>query len=499
VLHLGLLMSAPPWWRLAGATNVRTLSNRTPHMSTTATTTDFLSELLWRGLLHQTTADAELRDHLAVPGRIAYCGFDPTSTSLTIGNFIPIKLLMHWQQHGHKPIVLMGGGTGLIGDPSGKEAERQLLSPEQVEANVAGQRRVFEKLLDFEPANPNAAVVVNNYDWLKGLGFIEVLRDVGKYFSVNAMIHRDAVRTRLESREQGISYTEFSYVILQAYDFLHLWRAAGCTVQMAGSDQYGNITAGIDLIRRVHAHDPGAPAPGGRAGSATEVGGATKLEPSGSESRSTVFGITAPLLLGADGKKIGKSESGAVYLTADRTSPYAFYQYWINVTDADVAAFLKWFTMLGPEEVQAVTDRHEAAPQERGAQRELARQMTRMIHGEEQLRAVEAASEALFQGDVRRLDEAMVAEVFADVPHSTHSKASLEGEGVSLVELLPVTTLASSRREAKDFLGSGSIAVNGERIAPDEADRRLTMRDLLHGRMILLKRGRKHWHATRWE
>jgi tyrosyl-tRNA synthetase len=447
-------------------------------MSTIAATTDFLAELSWRGLLHQMTAERELREHLASPGRIAYCGFDPTADTLTVGHLIPIKLLMHWQRAGHKPVVLIGGGTGLIGDPSGKETERQLLTPERVEANVAGQRRILERLLDFNAKNPNAAAIVNNYDWLKDLKFIEALRDVGKYFSVNAMIQRDAVRTRLESREHGISYTEFSYVILQAYDFLHLWRAMNCTVQMAGSDQWGNITAGIDLIRRFHAQE-----------NPEEYETTTHL----------AFGVTAPLLLGADGKKIGKSESGAVYLSADRTSPYAFYQYWINATDADVISFLKWFTFLGRDEIEQIASHHESAPHERGAQRELARQMTRMIHGEEHLQHVEAATEALFgggRGDVRTLDEALLNEVFADVPHSAHPKSSLEGEGASLVEILAETTLASSRREAKQFLANGSITVNGDRV---DGEHRLTMSDLLYGRTILLRRGRKHWHATRWE
>ncbi len=275
---------------------------------------NFLDELEWRGQLHQTSADDAVRAHLAEP-RVAYCGFDPSADSLTIGNFIPIKLLALWQRCGHTPIVLMGGGTGLIGDPSGKDEERRLLSPDQVAANVDRQRVIFEQVLDFDPARPNAAVMMNNLDWMGELRYIDVLRDVGKYFSVNAMIQKDAVRERLRNREQGISYTEFSYMILQAYDFLHLRREAGCTVQIAGSDQYGNIVAGIDLIRR-------------------EFG-------SGEAGEHAAYGITAPLVTRSDGKKIGKTEKGAVWLTADRTSPYRFYQYWINVDDRDVVSFLK--------------------------------------------------------------------------------------------------------------------------------------------------------------
>ncbi len=429
-------------------------------------TTPFLDELAWRGLLHQTTAEQPLHTHLAQGGCVGYCGFDPTSNSLTIGNFIAIKLLMHWQRAGHKPIVLMGGGTGLIGDPSGKDEERQLQTPEQVEANIAGQRRIFEKLLDFDPANPNAAIIVNNYDWLKNLGYIEVLRDVGKHFSVNAMIQRDSVKRRLEDREHGISYTEFSYMILQAYDFLHLNRELNCTVQVAGSDQFGNIVSGIDLIRR--------------------------------ESTSTThaYGITAPLVTAADGKKIGKTEKGAVWLTADRTSPYAFYQYWINVSDADAVPFLKWFTLLDQPQIDALASQHEQAPHQRHAQRALAREMTTLLHGEEQLRHVEAATEALFSGDVRQLDQSMLAEVFADVPHSVHDKTKLEDDGLPLVELLPETSLAKSKREAREFLSSGAISINGEKVALDQA---LRTSDLLHNRTILIKRGKKHWHATLWE
>lgn len=429
-----------------------------------------LDELAWRGLLHQTTAPAaELDAYLATPGRVAYCGFDPTSDSLTQGNFVALKLLMHWQRAGHTPIVVMGGGTGLIGDPSGKDAERQLLTHEQIEANVAGQRRIYERLLDFDPKRPNRAILVNNADWLAKLGYIEMLRDVGKHFSVNTMIQKDSVRARLQEREQGISYTEFSYVLLQAYDFLHLRRTHNCTVQMAGSDQYGNIVAGIDLIRR-------------------HLG-------AGPDGRVEAYGITAPLLTRADGKKIGKTEQGSIWLSPERTSPYAFYQYWVNAEDADVIAFLKWFTFLDADAIATIEAEHVRAPHERAAQRRLAGELTALVHGDSERARVEAASRALFDGDVRSLDAASLDEVFADVPHSTHTRSSLDGEGASLVDLLAQTSLASSKREAREFLGSGAVAVNGERAA---ADRRLTVADLLHGRRILLRRGKRNWHATEW-
>jgi tyrosyl-tRNA synthetase len=429
----------------------------------------FLDELRWRGQLHQATADAELVRHLGTPGRVGYAGFDPTSDSLTIGNYIPVKLLMHWQRAGHKPIAVMGGGTGLIGDPSGREAERSLMTREQVQANVASQKKIMERLLDFSPGLTNAAVVVNNIDWLDRLGFIEVLRDVGKYFSVNEMIARESVRARLEEREHGISYTEFSYIILQAYDFLHLRRTMNCTVQLGGSDQYGNIVAGIDLIRREFGHEQGK-----------------------------TFGVTAPLVARSDGKKMSKSTGGAIWLssnTNDRTSPYQFYQYWINLPDADIVQWLKWYTLLDRQEIESIAARHGRDPQARHAQRELARYMTRLIHGADELKKVESASESLFSGDVRQLDAAMLEEVFADVPHSTHSRSMLAGEGVALVDLLPQTTLASSKREAREFLSGGAVAVNGTRT---NGEQRLTAADLLHGHTILLKRGKKNWHATKW-
>jgi tyrosyl-tRNA synthetase len=429
----------------------------------------FLEELKWRGLLKDRTAGVELDEHLDLSRerkvRTAYCGFDPTADSLHIGNLLPLSLLKRFQLAGHRPIVLMGGGTGLIGDPSGKDSERTLQTREQVDANVAAQRKVIERFLDFSGSGPSSAKLVNNIDWLGKLGFLEVLRDVGKHFSVNAMIQRDSVRTRLESREQGISYTEFSYMLLQAYDFLHLYQHEGCTLQMAGSDQYGNIVSGIDLIRR-------------------------------STGDHHAFGVTAPLLTRSDGKKFGKSEKGAIWLSPERTSPYAFYQFWINAEDSDVGSLLNWYTFLPKEEIFAIMEAHGKAPHERGAQRALAREMTRLVHGQEELSAAEAASQALFTGDVRKLDARLLAEVFADVPHSEHDKAQLEGEGAGLLDLLTQTTLAQSKREARQFLESGAVLINGEKA---DLTRKLRSDDLLHGSAILLRRGKKNWHVTRWK
>jgi tyrosyl-tRNA synthetase len=425
---------------------------------------DFIDELKWRGQLHQTTGEEALRAHLATPGRAAYCGFDPTADSLTVGHLVPIMLLRRFQRAGHKPVVLIGGGTGLIGDPSGKDSERTLQTREIVEANVAGQRKVLERFIDFS-GSQNAAKLVNNADWLEKLSYIEVLRTIGKHFSVNAMIQRDSVRTRLESREQGISYTEFSYMLLQAYDFLHLHRTLGVTLQMAGSDQFGNIASGVDLIRR-EAH-----------------GGAHEA-----------FGLTAPLLLRADGKKFGKSEKGAVWLSAERTSPYAFYQFWINVEDADVGNYLRLFTYLRQDEVGALIAAHEREPHKREAQRQLARAMTSLVHGDEAVRIAESASSALFSGDVRAIDASVFEDVLADVPSSQHARGDLD-VGVSLLDLLPLTSLVTSKREARQFLESGAVAVNGEKAG---LDTRLGAADLVHGKAILLKRGKKNWHLTRW-
>ena len=421
----------------------------------------FLDELAWRGLLHQTTAET-LPAYLAKPGRIAYAGFDPTADSLTVGNYVPMKLLAHWQRAGHRPVVLMGGGTGLIGDPSGKSAERQLMTPELVAHNVSRQRAIFERVIDFSQQNTCAATVVDNGEWLRTLGYIDVLRDVGKHFSVNQMIMRDSVKSRLEEREQGISYTEFSYMILQAYDFLHLFRTMGCTVQLGGADQWGNIVSGIDLIRRME--------------------------------QGEAYGITNPLVTKADGGKFGKSEKGSVWLTADRTSPFRFHQYWLNTADADVVRFLKWFTFLPQDRIAELERSAAERPQEREAQRALANEMTEIFHGATERGNAEAAGRALFAGELAELDARTIEEIAEDLPCTVLEPGELGGEGVLLADVLVRTTLAASKREARDFLQAGAVLVNGTKAA---ADARLTPRDLLHGSVALLRRGKKNWHAIR--
>jgi tyrosyl-tRNA synthetase len=423
---------------------------------------DLLGELDSRGLLYQSTDRAEFTRHLASGQRSIYGGFDPTGDSLTIGNLVPLLLLRRYQLAGHRPFALVGGGTGLIGDPSGKDAERPMRERANVEHNVERIRSVFEKILDF--SGPNAAVVVNNADWLCELSYIEVLRDVGKHFSVNMMIQKDSVRERLENREQGISYTEFSYMLLQAYDFLHLYRAHGVTAQVAGSDQWGNTVAGIDLIRRTE--------------------------------RAETHAMTVPLITKADGGKFGKTEAGAVWLSADRTSPYEFYQFWLNTSDLDAKRFLLVYTFLPLAEIARLTAEHDAEPGARVAQRALAREVTTIVHGGEGLARAEAATQALFSGDVRGLPEAAIRELFASAPSATLPRARLAAPGAAIVDLLVEGGVVKSKREAREFLEQGAIGVNGERASVAST---FAVEALLFGQMLLVRRGKKSWHVLRFE
>ncbi|MEP7052310.1 MAG: tyrosine--tRNA ligase, partial [Pseudomonadota bacterium] len=383
-----------------------------------------LDDLAFRGLIHQQTNPEGLRAHLAT-SRAVYCGFDPTKDSLTIGNLVPILLLRRFQQAGHRPVVIVGGGTGMIGDPSGKDAERQLLSVEQVEANVAGQRRTFERLLDFE--GPNAAVILNNAEWLTRIGYVEMLRDVGKYFSINMMIQKDSVRDRLQNREQGISYTEFSYMLLQAYDFLHLFDHHGVTLQVCGSDQWGNVVGGIDLIRRKH--------------------------------QAEAFGLTAPLVTKSDGTKFGKTESGAIWLHESRTSPYAFYQFWLNTPDADVVKYLKIFSFLPHEELTRLSAEHEANPGARAAHRALAEHVTELLHGASGVEHARNASQALFSGDVASLPRETLEELFQSAPSVKFARAKLDGEGIAAPDFLVEAGVVKSKREARELLSTNAISI----------------------------------------
>lgn len=453
---------------------------------------DFIDELKWRGMFYQCTDEAGLRKHLADPGaaiRRAYIGFDPTADSLTIGNMVTIMMLAHFQRAGHAPVVVSGGGTGLIGDPSGKSAERVLMTEEVARHNVERQRRIFDKLLDFSAGVKNRAAVVNNVDWLGKLTFIEALRDIGKHFSVNMMIQKDSVRERLENRDQGISYTEFSYMILQAYDFAHLHKTMGVTLQMGGSDQWGNIVAGGDLVRRMHLREFSEMV------RTKDEEWDSAIERVAIDTEGLAFGLTTPLITKADGGKFGKTESGAIWMTADRTSPYAFYQFWLNASDEDVPKFLKIFTFMGREEIESLLAGHAANPGAREAHRALARHVTEMLHGKAEVENSENAAKALFSGEIAGLPEATLREVLASVPSSSHDKATL-GAGVAVMDLLVTTKLAASKREAKEFLAGGSVTVNGKKAGAED---KVTSADLLHGSMIALRRGKKSWHVTRWE
>ena len=422
-----------------------------------------VAELEWRGMVHQST-DAALSAKL-VAGRFpAYHGIDVTADSLHVGNLVGVIALQRLQRHGHRPLAVLGGATTLIGDPSGREAERPLLTVEQIEANAAGIRRQLESFLDFGPG-PAAAVLLNNADWLSTLRLTDFLRDVGKHFSVNTMMAKESVRVRLEGREQGISYTEFSYMLLQAYDFLHLFDTEGCRLQVGGSDQWGNITAGIELVRRVR----------------------------GAE----VYGLTWPLLTRADGSKFGKSTAGNVWLDPARTSPYAFFQYWIRTDDGDVGRFLRLLTSLEPERVEELEAAVAERPGAREAQRALADELTAAVHGPAEAERARRASAALFEGDVTRLDPPTMLEVLAEAPSTELTRSELTaGTGLELVDALVRTGLATSRSAARTAVTQGGVYVNDRRVTDPETG--LAEADLLGGCYVVLRKGKRSYHLLRF-
>lgn len=427
-------------------------------MEEVKTAVNLVEELRWRGLIYNISEGAE--EVLTRERVTAYIGFDPTSDSLHVGSLLPIMVLVHLQRHGHTPIAVVGGGTGLIGDPSGKSKERQLLSEAELAHNLEGIKAQLSRFLAFEGV-PNPALLVNNADWLRPLRLIDFLRDVGKHFTVNYMIAKESVKTRLES-EEGISFTEFSYMLLQAYDFLMLYQRYGCTFQMGGSDQWGNITAGIELIRRVL---------DGRA-----------------------YGITVPLVTSATGVKFGKTEAGTIWLDAARTSPFRFYQYWLNVADDDVIQYLKYFTLLGPEEIAALERAVAASPERREAQRRLAEEVTRTVHGEEALRRAQQASEVLFGGDMEGLSAAELLDIFAEVPSSVLPKEHLSGEGVALVDLAVQCGLERSKKQARTLIESGGLYLNNVRV--DDVSARVSLAQAIEGQVIVLRKGKKQYHLV---
>ena len=417
-----------------------------------------IEELEWRDLISDCTDREGLQERLAKGPITLYCGFDPTADSLHVGSLVPLLALRRFQLCGHHPIAVAGGATGSIGDPSGKTAERQLLTHELLKANIEGVKVQLGSFMEFEGVE-NAAQLVDNADWTAPLSFLDVLRDIGKHFKVNAMVSKESVRARMEDRDVGISYTEFSYMILQALDFHHLCETQDCELQIGGSDQWGNITAGIDLIHR--------------------------------KQNRQAYGLTLPLITNADGTKFGKTESGAVWLDVNRTSIYQFYQFWVRVDDRDVVRYLMYFTFLSRDEVEELASQHEAEPHARIAHKALAREVTALVHGEEAVTEAIRASEILFGGELEGITEATFREVAGEVPTCELSTDRFGGEGLWLPELLHEAGLAQSRGQARKDLKGGGVYVNGKRI--DDEQHKLTSSDLMFGKYVLLRRGKRNY------
>jgi len=418
-----------------------------------------LQDLQDRGLIAQLT-DAETLDKMLQEEKVTlYCGFDPTADSLHLGHLVPVLILKRFQDAGHKPIALVGGATGMIGDPSFKATERKLNTPDVIASWVGKIRDQVKPFLSFE--GDNAAIMANNYDWFSGMNCLEFLRDIGKHFSVNAMIKKESVQQRLVREDQGISYTEFSYSLLQGYDFAELYKRYGCKIQVGGSDQWGNITAGTDLTRRLH--------------------------------QTQAYGLTVPLITKADGTKFGKTESGAVWLDPKKTSPYAFYQFWLNTADADVYKFLKFFTFLPVARINEIEATDKASSTKPEAQRILAEEATRLVHGEVALMAARRITESLFSGELENLTENDLEQLAQDgMPGVT-----LDAAHGSLIDALAAAGLAKSKSEARTFIQGGSVAINGAKATA--LDHQITGDERLFGRFTLLRRGKKQYAMIRWQ
>ena len=427
---------------------------------------NFIEELRWRGMIQDIMPETE--QQLMEGLRAAYVGFDPTADSLHIGHLVGVMMLRHFQNCGHKPYALVGGATGMIGDPSGKSVERNLLTEEVLAHNIAGIKKQLAKFLDFESTAPNRAELVNNYDWMKEFSFLSFIRDIGKHITVNYMMAKDSVKKRFDPNENtdGMSFTEFSYQLLQGYDFLHLYQEKNLTLQMGGSDQWGNITTGTELIRRIA---------GGKA-----------------------YALTCPLITKADGTKFGKSEGGNVWLDPEKTSPYKFFQYWINTSDADAERYIKIFTMLSKEEINNLIAQHAEAPHLRVLQNKLAEELTVLVHGREELEKAKKASQILFgnstSADLRTLDEKTFLEVFDGVPQAEVSAADIAG-GLDMIAILSAKTgFISSNSEARRALKENSISVNKEKVGEDY---QIAEKDLVDGKFILLQRGKKNYFIVK--
>ena len=415
-----------------------------------------LDELRWRGLLFDQTEGAEA--HLAETKVTAYIGFDPTSDSLHVGSLLPIMALVHLQRYGHTPIGLVGGATGMIGDPSGKSKERNLLDEATLRKNVDGIRSLLAKFLDFD-AESNPAKLVNNFDWFGPLSFIQVLRDIGKHFPMSTMLNKESVKRRVSAG--GISYTEFSYMILQAYDFLHLFREEGCTLQMGGSDQWGNITAGSELVRRA--------------------------------ADGKVHGVVMPLVTNSSGEKFGKTVDGAVWLSADKTSPYKFYQFWLNQSDENALQYIKFFTLCTEEEYETLQAKHQEAPHLREAQKYLASDVTARVHGVEALHRVEKSTAALFGGDITELSAQEIEEVFQEAPSGQMTQA--EAQEAGLLDAMVAVGMTKSKGEARRLIQGGGVRVNGQKMENPQA--RLHELNAIEERLFVLRKGSKKYFLLR--
>ena len=425
---------------------------------------ELLADLDARGLIHQSTDPTALASWLAGGGRRIYAGFDPTADSLHVGHLVALMLLRRVVRAGHEPVAVVGGATGMIGDPSGRSEERNLLSESQLAGNVAAIERQIRGILGADGEAAARVHVVNNADWMRGVGYLEFLRDVGKHVPLSQMLAKDSVKTRLERADGGLSYTEFSYMLLQSWDFVHLSDALDCRIQLGGSDQWGNITAGIELGRRLRGRE--------------------------------LHGITCPLLTKSDGTKMGKTADGAVWLDADRTSPYRFYQYWINLDDEDAGRCLRRISEVPLDEIEALDRARAESPAARDSQRRLAEDLTRLVHGESGLAAARQATAAFFGAELHDLDDGQMAEIFADVPSSDFSHATLDGDGIPLVDLFERTGLAASRSAARRTIEQGGGYLNNVRVT--DVNKRLTRADLGGRSAVVLRSGKKSYAVARF-
>ena len=425
---------------------------------------NFVSELGWRGMLHDITPDTE--KFLLNQSVSGYIGFDPSADSLHIGSLVQIMVLIHFQRAGHRPIILLGGATGMIGDPSGKSNERNLLSKEILERNTKSIKKQLEKYLDFDSTNPIAAEIVNNYDWMKNFSLIKFSREIGKHITVNYMMSKDSVKKRLQSDSKtGMSFTEFTYQLIQGYDFLHLFKEKQCKIQMGGSDQWGNIVTGVELVRR--------------------------------KESGKVFALTCPLITKSDGSKFGKSEHGNIWLDKKRTSPYRFYQYWLNSSDDDSKKYIKIFTLLSNQEIENLIQKHDESPNLRILQKKIAEEITMMVHSKEDLRKVQKATEILFgkstTDDLKKIERQIFLDVFEGVPKVQILKKEIKS-GVDIISaLVSIGNFLSSKGEARRAIRENSISVNKNKV---DENYYLTEKDLIDNRYILMQKGKKNYYIV---